>query len=56
MRNADRRVVVQEQLAERLVDERFRLGVESAGGFVEDQDVGHFDEGACDGDALLLAA
>jgi hypothetical protein len=39
-----------------LVDESFGLGVEGRGGFVEDQDVGVLEQGAGDGDALLLAA
>ena len=41
---------------QRRVDESFGFGVQSGGGFVEDQDVRVFDEGAGDSDALLLAA
>ena len=32
------------------------VGVQAAGGFVEDEYLGLFDEGSCDGHALLLSA
>ena len=56
VRDGDRGVVAFEQLGEGLVDEGFGFGVEGGGRFVEDQDVGVFEQGAGDGDALLLAA
>lgn len=37
------------------LDEPLALRVERAGGFVEEEDLGVADEGAGDGDALLLA-
>ena len=37
-------------------DQRFALGVECAGGFVEQQDRAVGEDGAGDGDALALAA
>jgi hypothetical protein len=39
-----------------VLDDAFRLVVERAGGFVEDQDARVADQGAGDGDALALAA
>src|SRR5262249_36237436 len=44
------------EFEERALDERFALGIEVAGGFVEDQDARVGEDGAGDGDALLLAA
>ena len=44
------------EVAERDLDERFALGVESGGGFVEDEDGGVLQDGAGDGDALAFAA
>lgn len=40
---------------ERLLDLTFRIGVQRAGGLVQKQDRGVFEEGAGDGDALALA-
>lgn len=56
MGDADRGVVAREQVAQGLVDQGLGFGVEGAGGFVEDEDVGVLEEGARDGDALFLAA
>ena len=39
-----------------LVDEGFAFGVEGGSCFVENQDIGIFEQGAGDGDALFLAA
>src|SRR5208337_2135802 len=44
------------QVAQTLLDERLRFGVEAGGGFVENQDARIGKNGAGDGDALLLAA
>jgi hypothetical protein len=41
---------------ERLIDERFRLGVEGGGCFVQDQDVGVLEQCTRNGDSLLLTA
>ena len=41
---------------EAVLDHGFGLGVEGAGGFVEDEDAGVGEDGAGDGDALALAA
>ena len=56
MRDADGRVVAGQQRGERLVDERLGLGVERRRGLVQDQDVRVLEQGARDGDALLLPA
>lgn len=56
MSDADGSVVTSEQSAESLVDERFRLGIQGTGGFVQNQNVGLLEKGACDGDALFLTA
>ena len=45
-----------DQLLERELDGGFALAVEGAGGFVEDEDRGVAEEGAGEGEALLLAA
>ena len=42
-------------VAQQVHDLHARLGVEGAGGFVGQQDLGVVDEGARDGDALHLA-
>src|SRR5262249_44335009 len=44
------------EYAERLLDRLFRLGVNTAGRFVEDQYLWIVEEGASDGDALPLTA
>ncbi len=44
------------QVAQGILDQMFALGVQRTGGFVEDQDFGIGEDGAGDGDALLLAA
>ena len=41
---------------EGLLDETLALGIEGAGGFVEDEDGRVAEDGACDGDALALTA
>lgn len=55
MRNADGRVVVQQQFAQCLVHECFRFRVKGARSLVKDEDIGLLDEGSCNGYALLLA-
>ena len=47
---AKRRVV------EGFLDDTLGLGVECAGGFVEEEDLGRLDDGSRDGDALFLSA
>jgi hypothetical protein len=49
-------VFVVEECVECLLDEFFGLAVEGGGGFIEDKERRPFNEGARDGDALLLAA
>jgi hypothetical protein len=39
-----------------LVDEGFRLGVESTRRFVENKNIRFLDQCSCDGDTLLLAS
>lgn len=56
MRDGDGRVAAAEHRLERLVDEGFAFGVEGGGRFVEDEDVGVFQQCAGDGDALFLPA
>jgi hypothetical protein len=53
--NGDGGVVAFEKLGEGVVDESLRFSVQGRGRFVEDQDVGVFEQGTGDGDALLLA-
>lgn len=55
MRNADCRVLLLQKLTQRLVDQSFGFGVQSASSFVEDENVRLLDESARDGYALLLA-
>ncbi len=43
------------QLCQGLLNVAFRAGVERRGGFVQDQDLGVFEEGPGNGQALLLA-
>src|SRR6185437_9481913 len=43
-------------LIDSVLYEAFAFGVERGGGFVEDEDGGIFQEGACDGQALTFAA
>src|SRR3979490_1799670 len=43
-------------MLQRLLDERFRFGIEGRGGLVQDQYWRFLEERACDGEALLLAA
>jgi hypothetical protein len=54
--DGDGGVVAFEELGEGVVDESLGFGVEGGGRFVEDEDVGVFEQGARDGDALLLPA
>ena len=56
MRDGDGGIVPAQQRRQGLVDQRLRLGVQGRGGFVEDQDIRVLDQGARDGDALLLSA
>ena len=44
------------EVAEAVLDHRFGLGVERAGGLVEDEDARVGEDGAGDGEALALAA
>jgi hypothetical protein len=44
------------ELIQGILDEAFALGIEAAGGFIQDQDGGIGEDGAGDGDALALAA
>ncbi len=44
------------QVAQAILDHGLGLGVERAGGLVEDEDAGVGEDGAGDGDALALAA
>ena len=44
------------EFAEEVEDELAGVGVEVSGGLVGEDNLGVVDEGACDGDALLLAA
>ena len=55
MRNHKRRPALHE-VAEAVLDHGLGLGVEGAGGRVEDEDAGVGEDGAGDGDALPLAA
>ena len=45
-----------EQVVQSILHEFFALGVEGRGGLVEDQNVGVFQHGACDREALSLAS
>jgi hypothetical protein len=56
VRDGDGGVVSAEEGRQGRIDERFRFGVEGRRRFVEDEDVGVFDQRARDGDALFLAA
>lgn len=56
MCNTDSGVLLLEQLPKSLVDKRLGFGVESASGFVKNEDVGFLDQGARDSYALFLTA
>jgi hypothetical protein len=55
MRNANRRIVVQEKLAQSLIYKGLGLCVESACCLIEDENVGLLDQCSCNGNALLLS-
>ena len=55
VRDGDRRPSFRRHV-ERVLDHLLRLGVEGRGRLVEEQDLGVAQQGARDGDALLLAA
>src|SRR5205807_5836386 len=44
------------EVAQTLLDQRFRFRIEAGGGYIEDQDARIGQDGASDRDALLLAA
>ena len=56
MRDRDGGVVPAQQRGQGLVDQGLRLRVQGRGGLVQDQDIRVLDQGARDGDALLLPA
>ena len=56
MGNTDSSVLLLEQLSKSLVNQGLGFGVQRAGGFVKNEDVGVLDEGAGNGYALLLSA
>ena len=56
MGNADGSVLLLKQLPKSLVNQGLGFGVERASGFVENEDIGVFNEGAGNGYALLLSA
>lgn len=55
MSDTDGSVVAAEEGGEGAVDECFGFSVKGGGGFVKDEDVRVFDEGAGDGYSLFLA-
>jgi hypothetical protein len=55
VRNSDGRASPRRGI-QRGLDDLLRLGVEGAGGFVEEENLGVAEEGACDGETLFLAA
>ncbi len=50
----DEASAVLHELAERLLNKLFALRIEVAGGFIEDEDFGICEDGACDGESLAL--
>lgn len=54
MSNADSCVIATQKRGQGTVDQSLRLGIESGGGFVENQDIGVLDQRARNGNSLFL--